>query len=147
MFTIACLLSNARLGLCGHSQGVGYPTGSHVQVLLWANYSSASSLDVSFPQRVAPSHLVLEDSRLMCLKCFSLHLLLCSGASEHRFGFFLREIWWKSTFPERTCSWSQSCFTPKCFTSPHPRRAKIPLTADESLLILTSISSPSSLQN
>ena len=73
---------------CGHSQGVGYPTGSHVQVLLWANYSSTSSLDVSFPQRVAPSHLVLEDSRLMCLKCFSLHLLLCSGASEHRFGFF-----------------------------------------------------------
>ena len=70
------------------AKGWANPTGSHVQVLLWANYSSTSSLDVSFPQRVAPSHLVLEDSRLMCLKCFSLHLLLCSGASEHRFGFF-----------------------------------------------------------
>ena len=36
MFTFACSLSNALLGLfttCGHSQGVGSPTGSRMQLL------------------------------------------------------------------------------------------------------------------
>ena len=36
MFTFACPLSNALLGLfttCGHSQGVGSPTGSRMQLL------------------------------------------------------------------------------------------------------------------
>ena len=42
-------------------------------------------------------------------------LFLCSGAVKAPLGL----SFWKSTFPERTCSWSQSCFTSKCFTFGH----------------------------
>ena len=60
---------------------------------------------------------VSSSSRPMCLKCFfaSSFVQWCVEAS---LGLLLRGTFWKSTFPERTCSWSQSCFTSKCVTFP-----------------------------
>ena len=140
MIPFACLLSTCPFGPVHHMRSwprCGLPNKLAHAATFSANVHalpSASLLDVGI------------DSMLMCLKCFfaSSFVKWCVRAS---LGFMLLEIFWNSTFPERTCSWSHNCFNSKCLTFQHPRRAKMPLTADEPPLIFMSTFSPSSLQN